>query len=142
MREVLFVCVRNSGRSQMAEAFFNRLAEERGLDVRAGSAGTQPAERVNATVRQVMIEVGLDMAALKPKLLTEEMVERAEVVVTMGCAVDANACPAIGRKDVTDWGMPDPEGMSADQIRDIRDAIGIRVVALLESLTAGQPTGR
>ena len=96
MKEVLFVCVRNSGRSQMAEAFFNRLAEERGLDVRAGSAGTQPAERVNATVRQVMIEVGLDMAALKPKLLTEEMVERAEVVVTMGCAVDANACPASG----------------------------------------------
>ena len=67
---------------------------------------------------------------LKPKLLTEEMVER------------ANACPAIGRKDVTDWGMPDPEGMSEGQVRDIRDAIGSRVVALLESLTAGQPTGR
>ena len=70
MKEVLFVCVRNSGRSQMAEAFFNRLAEERGLDVRAGSAGTQPAEHVNATVREAMIEVGLDMAALKPKLIS------------------------------------------------------------------------
>ncbi len=142
MKEVLFVCVRNSGRSQMAEAFFNRLAEERGLDVRAGSACTQRAEHVNATVRQVMIEVGLDMAALKPKLLTEEMVERAEFVVAMGCAVDANACPGIGRKDVTDWGMPDPEGMSEDQVRVLRDAIRSRVVALLESLTAGRPSGR
>ena len=142
MKEVLFVCVRNSGRSQMAEAFFNRLAEERGLDVRAGSAGTQPAERVNATVRQAMIEIGIDTSMLKPKLLTEEMVERAEIVVTMGCAVGANACPGIGRKDVTDWGMPDPEGMSEDQVRVLRDAIRSRVVALLESLTAGQPTGR
>ena len=141
MNGVLFVCVRNSGRSQMAEAFFNRLAEERGLDVRAGSAGTQPAERLNDTVRGAMAEIGIDTSALKPKLLTDEMIEPAPLVVTMGCAVDSNACPAIGRKDVRDWGMPDPEGMSMDDVRAVRDAIGNRVFELLDSLAADQPKG-
>lgn len=139
MTEVLFVCVRNSGRSQLAEALFNRLAEERGLDVRARSAGTEPAEHINDAVRAAMAEIGLDASALRPKLLTDEMVERAAAVFTMGCAVDSNACPAIGRKDVSDWGLPDPEGMSMDEVRALRDAIQGRVTELLESLPIGQP---
>ena len=126
----------------MAEAFFNRLAEERGLDVIAHSAGTEPAERLNDAVRAVMSEIGIDTSELKPKLLTDEMVEGAAAVVTMGCAVDANACPAIGRKDVADWGMPDPEGMSSDQVKTLRDAIRDRVMEMLESLKAGQPEDR
>ena len=142
MTEVLFVCVRNSGRSQLAEALFNRLAEERGLDVRARSAGTEPAEHINGAVRAAMAEIGLDASALRPKLLTDGMVERAAAVFTMGCAVDSNACPAIGRKDVTDWGMPDPEGMAPDEVRALRDVILDRVMGLLESLKAGRHTVR
>ena len=140
MTEVLFVCVRNSGRSQMAAAFFNALAEERGVDVRARSAGTHPAERLNPTVCGVLTEAGIDTSALEPDMLTDEMVERAAIVVTMGCVVDSNACPAIGREDVADWGLPDPEGMSPEQVREVRDRIRSRVVGLLDSLTAGQPT--
>ncbi len=134
MTDVLFVCVRNSGRSQMAEALFNRIAEERGVDVRARSAGAHPAERLNPAVREVLTEVGIDTSALEPKLLTEEMAERAPYVVTMGCAVDSNACPAIRRKDIEDWGMPDPEGMSTDDVRAVRDAIRSRVVEMVVSL--------
>ena len=122
----------------MAEAFFNRLAEERGLDVRARSAGTEPAERLNDAVRAAMTETGIDTSALEPKALTAEMVERAEAVFTMGCAVDSNACPAIGRRDVSDWGLPDPEGMSPAQVRAVRDAIRGRVAGLLDSLEAGR----
>ena len=75
-------------------------------------------------------------------MLTDEMVERAAVVVTMGCAVDSNACPAIGRKDIEDWGLPDPEGMSADDVRAVGDAVRSQVLGLLDCLTAEQPTGR
>ena len=131
MSEVLFVCVHNAGRSQIAKAIFNRLAEEGGHPFRAESAGTEPTEHVHARVVQAMDEVRLDLYNEKPQLLTNEMVERAKRVITMGCAVDSDACPAVFLRDVEDWGLPDPAGQSIDMVREIRETIHRRVDELL-----------
>jgi arsenate reductase len=132
--EVLFVCVHNAGRSQMAKAFFNQLASERGLPLRAESAGTEPAERVHPNVVDAMLEVGLDLSAERPRLLTNEMADSARKVVTMGCMVDSEACPAVFLKDVEDWGLPDPKDRSVEDVRAIRDAIRQKVEELIASL--------
>jgi arsenate reductase len=129
MKTVLFICVHNSGRSQMAEAFFNCLA---GGKAKAISAGTQPSKAVNAIVVKVMLEVGLDISHNKPKLLTSEMLDRADRVITMGC-MDASACPAR-LVDAEDWGMPDPEGKTLAEVINIRDEIKRRVSRLLDEL--------
>lgn len=147
MKYVLFVCVHNAGRSQMAEAVFNSIAresiaKERGLEAKAESAGTEPATRVHPEVVEVMRELGVDLADRKPRLLTNEMVERADKVITMGCAPDAAACPAIFVKGVEDWNLPDPKGQPLDRVRQIRDDIRQRVEALLrdmESQARGLP---
>ena len=131
---VLFVCVHNAGRSQMAAALFNRAASERGLVVRAESAGTAPADRVHPNVVESMRELSFDISGARPALLTDEMVTRAGRVVTMGCAVDGDACPAILLKDVDDWGLPDPKGAPPDEVRAIRATIGERVGRLLDEL--------
>ena len=131
---VLFVCVHNAGRSQMAEAFFNQLARERDLNARAESAGTEPADRVHLEVATAMREIGLDLPEKQPRLLTDEMVEKANQVVTMGCAPDAATCPAILLKDVKDWGLPDPHGQSLEQVRRIRDQVRARVEELLSQM--------
>lgn len=135
-KRVLFVCVHNAGRSQMAAALFNWLARERGLDWVAESAGTDPAERVHPKVVAVMAELGLDLAGVRPRLLTNEEVQVAERVITMGCEVDAGVCPAVFIKDVADWGLPDPKGRPLDEVRAIRDEIRRRVEALLDELGA------
>ncbi|RJO61179.1 MAG: arsenate reductase ArsC [Dehalococcoidia bacterium] len=129
MKTVLFVCVHNSSRSQMAEAFFNRLA---GGKARAMSAGTQPSEAVNPVVARAMLEAGLDISRNKPKLLTSEMLDKADRVITMGC-LDSASCPA---RLVTaeDWGLPDPEGKTLAEVIKIRDKIERRVAELLEGL--------
>ncbi|MDP6063681.1 MAG: hypothetical protein QGI49_02680 [SAR202 cluster bacterium] len=132
MSEVLFVCVHNAGRSQMAAALFNRAAAERSLAMRAESAGTMPAAGVHPNVVDSMRELSLDISDVRPALLTDEMIESSERVVTMGCAVDGDACPAILLKDVEDWGMPDPKGALPKTVRAIRDAIAERVSQLLE----------
>ncbi len=134
VKKVLFVCVHNAGRSQMAAALFNRLARERGLDWVAESAGTEPADRVHPEVGAVMAELGIDLSTARPRLLTSEDVETADRVVTMGCEVDAGVCPAIFIKNVEDWGLPDPKGRSTDEVRAIRDEIRRRVEALLDGL--------
>ena len=134
MSDVLFVCVHNAGRSQMAMAVFNQMAAAHGLRLRAESAGTAPADRVHANVVDAMAEVGLELAGEKPQLLTNEMVEQAERVVTMGCGIDSAACPAVFVKDVEDWGLPDPEGQPIAAVREIRDSIRGRVDELLGSL--------
>lgn len=134
MVDVLFVCVHNAGRSQMAQALFNRLAQERGLPFRAASAGTQPAEHVHPEVVQAMREVGIDLAHAQPQLLTDALVRQSRRVVVMGCAVDAQACPAILLKGVEDWGLPDPKGRPLPEVRALRDAIRQRVEALLKAL--------
>jgi len=123
----LFVCVHNAGRSQMAEAF----ARRRGL--KADSAGTMPATTVNPVVVRAMNEKGIDLSSSKPKLLTNEMINKATLVVTMGCSVE-EVCPrpmlAKMQKKLVDWDLDDPKGKTIEEVREIRDEIERRVAAL------------
>ena len=135
-KRVLFVCVHNAGRSQMAAALFNALARKRGLDWTADSAGTEPAERVHPEVVAVMAELGIDLSGARPRLLTNEDVEATDRVITMGCEVDAGVCPALFIKNVEDWGLPDPKGRPLEEVRAIRDEVQRRVEALLDQLAA------
>ena len=128
---VLFVCVHNAGRSQMAAAIFNKLAREAGLDARAESAGTHPSERVHPNVARAMEEWGVDLWGIRPRTLTDDMAEGASRVITMGCEVDEAACPALFMKGVEDWGLTDPAGKGMDEVRAIRAEIRERVVHLL-----------
>ena len=130
MEKVLFVCVGNSGRSQMAEAFFNILAEGK---AEASSSGTNPAVSVDPQVVQVMREVGIDISDKKPKKMTLEMAESSDRVVTMGCGVE-NTCPATFMP-TKDWGLQDPKGQSMDKVREIRDEIKRRVEELVAEIT-------
>jgi len=129
MSKVLFVCVRNSGRSQMAEAFFNRLAKGRG---KAKSAGTHPAKRLDENVIEIMWEVGIEISRQRPKLLPPKLLDWADRVITMGCGVE-EACPATF-VETEDWALEDPEGKSLEQVRKIRDEIKSRVTKLLNEL--------
>lgn len=117
----------------MAEAYVNHLASIKGVSVRAESAGTVGGKNLNPMAIQAMAEDGVSMAGHQPKLLTEEMVRRASKVISMGCGVDAEACPT--KFILTeDWGLDDPAGQSIDAVRIIRDQIRARVEVLLESL--------
>jgi len=127
MRTVLFVCIGNAGRSQMAEAFFNHLADGK---AKAISAGTKPASAVDPQTIEVMREVGIDISGNKPKALTMEMLEQADRVVTMGCGVEG-VCPA-SFVETEDWQMEDPKGKPIEDVRRIRDEIRARVLRLLE----------
>ena len=128
MAHVLFVCVRNAGRSQMSEALFREAVRGRH---EASSAGTRPADRVHPEVVAAMREIGIDLADRNPRRLTEELVEQVDVVVTMGCG---DACPVLPGKPYVDWDLPDPEGRSADDVRRIRDEIARRVEELVTEL--------
>jgi arsenate reductase len=125
---VLFVCVHNAGRSQMAAAFLRQLG---GDHVTVLSAGSTPADEVNPAVIEVMSEFGIDLRAEKPKLLTVDAVEESDVVITMGCG---DACPVFPGKRYLDWKLDDPAGLPADGIRPIRDDIRQRVEALVREL--------
>jgi arsenate reductase (thioredoxin) len=125
MKTVLFICVHNSGRSQMAEAFFNQMAWGK---AKAISAGSQPAEKVNPTVVEVLREIGIDISHNKPKLLTQEMMEEITLAVTMGCE---NACPYTSA-ETRDWALEDPKDKPIEQVRKIRDEIKIRVSDLIK----------
>lgn len=127
MKTVLFVCVHNSGRSQMAEAFFNHYA---GGKARAISAGTSPANAVNPTVVEAMREAGIDISGNKPKLLTPDLMDRADMVITMGCGPEA-ACPATW-VETEDWALEDPAGQPLEKVREIRDEVRRRVLKLLD----------
>ncbi len=127
--EILFVCVHNAGRSQMAASLLNVLSDGRAT---AMSAGTMPAEHVHPEVVDVMREIGLDLGDATPQVVTEEMLEGADRVITMGCNVD-DACPGA-IFDAEDWGLPDPKGLPAAEVREIRDTIRARVLVLLEEL--------
>ncbi|HTQ09333.1 MAG TPA: arsenate reductase ArsC [Fimbriimonadaceae bacterium] len=130
MKTVLFLCVHNASRSQMAEAFVNRVAKERGIQVRAVSAGTVGGKSINPVAVQAMAEIGIDMSDQKPKLLTQAMADAADRIVTMGCGVDAAACPA--RFLVTeDWALDDPHHQPIEVVRIIRDEIRTRVESLV-----------
>ena len=128
MASVLFVCLHNAGRSQMSEALFERAAEGRHS---ALSAGTTPAERVHPEVVEVMREVGVDLSDRHPRLLTRELAEQADLVVTMGCG---DECPYIPGKRYLDWDLADPKGRPVAEVRAIRDEIASRVRALVYDL--------
>ncbi|MFZ4507376.1 MAG: arsenate reductase ArsC [Fimbriimonas sp.] len=135
MKTILFVCVHNAGRSQMAEAFVNAIATERGLAIRGESAGTIGGKALNPVAVEVMAEIGISMEGQSPKLLTQEQANAADQIITMGCGVDAEACPA--RFLVTeDWGLDDPAGQPIEFVRSIRDQIKARVDVLIESLAS------
>jgi arsenate reductase (thioredoxin) len=129
MKKILFVCVHNAGRSQMAEAFFNHYAKGK---AQAFSAGTQPASHTNRTVLQAMKEIGIDISAQRPKMLTLKMLENADKVISMGCGVEG-VCPATF-VPTEDWQLEDPEGKPIEQVRGIRDEIEAKVKRLLEEI--------
>ena len=126
--QVLFVCVHNAGRSQMAAALLKHYADG-AVDVR--SAGSEPADTINPAVQQVMAEIGIDLSTEQPKKLTTDAVEASDVVITMGCG---DACPIYPGKRYLDWQLTDPAGKSPEQIRPIRDEITTRVQALIAEL--------
>lgn len=131
MKNVLFVCIHNSGRSQMAEAFANRIGK--GV-ISARSAGTMPADAVNPSTVQAMQEAGYDMTGHYPKIMTDEMLESADLVVTMGCGVnlaEGAVCPSV-LVQTEDWGLDDPKGKPLPDVRDIRDKIEQKVAELVE----------
>ncbi len=125
---VLFVCVHNAGRSQMAAAWLQHLS---GGAVEVRSAGSAPADAVNPAAVAAMLEEGIDMGAEVPKVLTTEAVRESDVVITMGCG---DTCPIFPGKRYEDWELDDPAGQGVDAVRPIRDEIRRRVVALLDSL--------
>jgi arsenate reductase len=114
MTRVLFVCVQNAGRSQLAQALYERRGGE------ARSAGSQPADEIHQAVVEVLEEVGVDVAGRRPRALTREDVEWAELVVTMGCG---DACPLLPGKRYLDWNLPDPAGLCLEEVRELRAVI-------------------
>ena len=125
---VLFVCVHNAGRSQMAAGYLAHLGEGR-IEVR--SAGSAPAEHVNPAAVAAMAEEGIDLSTQTPKVLTTEAVQASDVVITMGCG---DACPIYPGKRYEDWALEDPAGQGIDAVRPIRDEIKRRIIELIESL--------
>ena len=127
---VLFLCVHNAGRSQVAAAL---MAQRAGGRVVVLSAGTDPGEQVNPAVVEAMAEVGLDVGARRPRLLTDEDARRADVIITMGCG---DSCPVYPGKRYVDWAVPDPAGQDVATVRVIRDQIDVLVQELAEELLA------
>lgn len=126
MKTFIFACVHNPGRSQMSAAFFNQLVDPNAA--RAISAGTHPAEQVHPVVVQVMQEVGIDLSHSKPRKLTPELAQNAEMLITMGCGDECPYVPGLRRDD---WPLPDPKGQGIETVRQTRDEIKARVLQLL-----------
>jgi arsenate reductase len=136
MQTVLFACVRNAGRSQIAAAWFNRFALP--YEARAISAGTDPADEIHPEVLQAMWEVGMDLSRARPKLLTQELAENCSVLVTLGCR---ESCPVVPGLRRLDWEIEDPAGKPPDVVRAIRDDLRARVRALVAEEGWGTRTG-
>lgn len=132
MKQILFACVHNAGRSQMAAAFFNQMADP--AKAVAVSAGTEPGERVHPVVQEAMAEVGIDLSSARPQRLTDEMARDAALLVTMGCG---EACPYVPGLRRDDWPLPDPKGQTMDTVRSIRDEVARRVAALIAAEGVG-----
>lgn len=127
MYKVIFACVHNAGRSQMAAAFFNQLADRQ--EAEAVSAGTEPGQRVHPEVLTAMQEVGIDLSNANPQKLTEELTKDAQLLITMGCG---DKCPYVPGVRRDDWPLRDPKGQPMDEVRAIRDDIRVRVQSLLD----------
>jgi arsenate reductase (thioredoxin) len=125
--KVIFACVHNAGRSQMAAAFFNQLADPR--KAQAVSAGTEPGERVHPEVQAVMQEIGIDLSHAKPQKLTEKLAKQAQLLITMGCG---DKCPYVPGLRLEDWPLRDPKGLPAEEVRAIRDEVKHRVQQLID----------
>lgn len=130
-KTILFVCVENAGRSQMAEGFFKKYAPN---GFKTLSAGTKPVSQINPIVVQAMKEVGIDISKQKSKELTDEMIRDSDKVINMGC-MDKSFCPTIWLPKVIEWGMEDPKGQSIEKVREIRDEIEQRVKELVAEIT-------
>ncbi|MDQ3853152.1 MAG: arsenate reductase ArsC [Thermoproteota archaeon] len=128
---ILFVCVENAGRSQIAEGFFNQKYALKGY--RAISAGTRPVSQINPLAVQVMKEVGIDISMQKPKIITEDMIRSSEKSVNMGC-IEKAECPMLFINNIVDWGIEDPKGKPVEKVREIRDDIERRVNEIAQSL--------
>jgi protein-tyrosine-phosphatase len=129
MKKILFVCVENAGRSQMAEAFFRKYMPK-GFE--AISAGTNPSIQINPIVSQAMKEIGIDIENQMPKSISQQIIDESAETINMGC-IDKESCPALFMKDVLDWQIPDPKGKSIEEVRKIRDQIEINVINLIKS---------
>lgn len=129
-KRILFVCVENAGRSQMAEGFFRKYAPP-GYEPQ--SAGTKPVDKINPVVVEAMAEVGVDISSQKPKVITDSALKEASGIVNMGC-MDKASCPALFVRDITDWSIPDPKGKPLEEVRQIRDLIEKRIQELCEKL--------
>ena len=136
MERVIFACVHNAGRSQMAAAFFNAMADP--ARARAESAGTQPGDHVCGTVVALMREAGIDISGSRPQRLTDTLVQGASLLVTMGCG---EQCPHVPGLAHDDWPLRDPKGLPADEVRAIRDDIRGRMSALIDARGWRTPTG-
>ncbi len=130
-KTILFVCVENAGRSQMAEGFFKKYAPN---GFKTLSAGTKPVSQINPIVVQAMKEVGIDISKQKSKELIDEMIRESDKVINMGC-MDKSFCPTIWLPKVIEWGMKDPKGQSIEKVREIRDEIEQRVKKLVAEIT-------
>ncbi len=131
MKKILFVCVENAGRSQMAEGFAKHYGNSK---VEAVSAGTMPSSEVNPLVIQVMQEKGIDISKNKPKRITAQMVQEADIIIVMGCSAEG-FCPAAWLNKVTDWNIEDPKGKPLEKVREIRDEIENKVRKLMDDLS-------
>ena len=128
-KTVLFVCIQNAGRSQMAEGFFRKYAQK---DYETISAGTVPTSQINPIAVEVMKEIGIDISSQKPKDLTEDMMRNATTIVNMGC-MDDKYCPTLFLPKVMDWSIEDPKDKPIEKVREIRDEIEKRVLEIIES---------
>ncbi|MGA8484695.1 MAG: arsenate reductase ArsC [Nitrososphaeraceae archaeon] len=133
-KTILFVCVENAGRSQMAEGFFNKYAPKGNRTI---SAGTKPVAELNPLAVNAMKEVGIDISHQKSKDITEDMMRNSTKIVNMGC-MDKESCPTLFLNNVIDWNIEDPKGKSVDKVREIRDEIERRVKELVSGLKASQ----
>jgi arsenate reductase (thioredoxin) len=128
-KTILFVCIQNAGRSQMAVGFFRKYAPK---DFETISAGTVPISQINPIAVEVMKEVGIDISSQKPKDLTEDMMRNATTIINMGC-MDDKFCPALFVPKMIDWGIEDPKDKPIDKVREIRDEIEKRILEIIES---------
>lgn len=133
-KTVLFVCVENAGRSQMAEGFFNKNPPK---GYKAISAGTKPVSQINPIAVDVMYEIGIDISRQASKDITEDMIRNSDVRVNMGC-MEKESCPTLFLHNVLDWNIEDPKGKSIEKIREIRDEIKQRVKELVTSIESNQ----
>ena len=129
-KKILFVCVKNAGRSQIAEGFFRKYVTS---NYQPLSAGTQPVSEINPLAIEVMKEVGIDISKQTPKMISEAMMNQSTKIVNMGC-MDKESCPALFLNNVIDWAIPDPKDKSIDEVRKIRDQIKVKVIELVKNL--------